>query len=188
MGYAIARASRMRGASVTLVSGPTALGVPFGVRCESVKTTEDMKRSVMEKSSEADVIIKAAAVSDYRPRETAKEKIKKESGSLSIELVKNPDILSELGKIKEKNNFLLVGFAAETGDLLANAAEKLRKKNLDMIVANDVSREDAGFETDTNLVKILYRDGREEDLPLMSKDDVANHLLDRIKRLRDDSL
>ena len=119
---------------------------------------------------------------------TRRISIKKGSGSLSIELVKNPDILKELGKIKEKNNFLLIGFAAETEDLTANAAEKLRKKNLDMIVANDVSREDAGFETDTNLVKILYRDGREEDLPLMLKDDVANHLLDRIKGLRENSL
>lgn len=188
MGYALARAARMRGASATLISGPTALKTPFGVKCLQVKTAEDMRRAVIDHGPGSDVIIKAAAVADYRPRESAGQKIKKGQDSLSLDLVKNPDILWELGKMKEDCGFILVGFAAETEELLANANEKLRKKNLDVIVANDVSRRDAGFEVETNLVKILYKDGRTEDLPLMLKEDVAGIILDRIKEIRDQGL
>jgi phosphopantothenoylcysteine decarboxylase/phosphopantothenate--cysteine ligase len=183
MGYALADAARLRGADVTLISGPTSLRPPTNVRLNRVKTTDEMKQAVFACYQENDVIIKAAAVLDYKPRETAGHKIKKEDGNQSLELVRTPDILEELGRAKEDTNYLLVGFAAETEDLLSNASQKLARKNLDMIVANDVSRDDAGFETDTNLVRIIYRDGEREDLPLMKKQEVANHLLGRIKRL-----
>ena len=183
MGYALAGAARRRGADVILVSGPTGLKPPVDVTLRQVKTTEEMKRAVLNGSEQYDVIIKAAAVSDYRPREKAAQKIKKQKEIQSIELVRNPDILSELGNKRGNSRSILVGFSAETEDLLANATEKLRKKNLDMIVANDVSREDAGFESDTNLVKIIYRDGDMEEFPLMAKEEVADQLLGRIKEL-----
>lgn len=183
MGYALAGAARRRGADVILVSGPTDLKPPMDVTLCQVKTTEEMKRAVLNGSEQYDVIIKAAAVSDYRPREKAPQKIKKQKEIQSIELVRNPDILSELGEKRGNSRCILVGFSAETEDLLANAREKLRKKNLDMIVANDVSREDAGFESDTNQVKVIYRDGEMEEFPLMAKDEVADQLLGRIKEL-----
>jgi phosphopantothenoylcysteine decarboxylase/phosphopantothenate--cysteine ligase len=188
MGYALARAARRRGASVTLVSGPTSLKPPYGVEFCGVKTAEDMKQAVFENRPKCNIIIKAAAVSDYRPRDSAAHKIKKDEDSLSLELVKNPDILAELGSVRKESNCLLVGFAAETKDLMANAKKKLRAKNLDMIVANDVSREDSGFETDTNIVKIIYSDGRIEDLALMTKDEVADLVLDRINAMWEGSL
>lgn len=183
MGYAIASASRRRGATVTLVSGPTALNIPVGVAFHQVMTTEEMRDAVLAHCRQCDVIIKAAAPLDYRPRVTAAHKIKKVEEVESIEMVRTPDILRELGSIKEVARFILVGFAAETEDLLSGAAEKLQKKNLDMIVANDVSRGDAGFGSDTNLVKIIYRGGRIEELPLMPKEEVADKLLDRIKTI-----
>jgi len=185
MGHAIARAAIRRGASVTLVSGPTALEAPQGVRLCHVKTAEEMKQAVFDSRDGADIIIKAAAVSDYRPLKRADQKIKKGADNMSLELEKNPDILAELGKGKEGYGYILVGFAAETEDLLANARKKLERKNLDIIAVNDVTREDAGFEADTNQVKIIYRGGAEEDLPLMTKDDVADHLLDRVKELKE---
>jgi len=183
MGYALARAARMRGAKVTLVSGPTALNPPRDVALSRVKTAEEMRRTVLAECRQYDVIIKAAAVLDWRPKETAEHKIKKGRGVQTLELVENPDILAELGCSRGDSRCLLVGFAAETQDLIANAQEKLKKKNLDVIVVNDVSREDAGFEADTNAVKILYRDGHMEELPLMPKEEVADQLLDRIKIL-----
>jgi phosphopantothenoylcysteine decarboxylase/phosphopantothenate--cysteine ligase len=185
MGYALARAAALRGASVTLISGPTSLSPPYGVKFLGITSAEEMRQTVFDNCGHVDVIIKAAAVSDYKPRKIALQKIKKASNSLSMDLVKNPDILSELGKAKADSRFLLVGFAAETENLLANAEKKLQEKNLDMIVVNDVTRKDAGFGSDTNLVKIINRGGGIEDLPLMSKDDVADQVLDRIKRLRD---
>jgi phosphopantothenoylcysteine decarboxylase/phosphopantothenate--cysteine ligase len=183
MGYALAKAARLRGASVTLVSGPTTLTPPLGVTFCQVKTAEEMREAVFKNRLDSDVIIKAAAVSDYRPRAMAPHKIKKGDDSLTLELVKNPDILEQLGSTKKDSPCILVGFAAETEDLLANAKEKLKTKNLDMIVANDVSRDDAGFEADTNIIKIIFRDGHVEDLPLMTKDEVANLILDRVKTL-----
>jgi phosphopantothenoylcysteine decarboxylase/phosphopantothenate--cysteine ligase len=183
MGYALAGAARRRGADVILVSGPTSLKPPADVNFCAVKTTEEMKRAVLDSSEQCDVIIKAAAVSDYRPRERAVQKMKKQNKTQSIELVRNPDILAELGEKRENSHCILVGFCAETEDLLANATGKLRQKNLDMIVANDVSREDAGFESDTNLVKVIYRDGEIEEFPLMPKEEVADQLLERIKEL-----
>ncbi len=188
MGYALARAARMRGAKVRLVSGPTALKPPREVTLSCVKTAEEMRRAVLAECQEVDVIIKAAAVLDWRPKETAEHKIKKGRGVQTLELVENPDILAELGCTPGNRRRLLVGFAAETQDLLVNAQEKLKRKNLDLIVANDVSREDAGFEADTNAVKLLYRDGRVEELPLMTKEEVADQLLDRIKTLWEKSL
>ncbi len=183
MGYAVAKAARQRGASVTLVSGPSTLTPPFGVMFCPVMTALEMRQVVLDNCTGMDIIIKAAAVSDYRPREVADKKIKKSTNTVTTNLVRNPDILAELGAIKADSRPFLVGFAAETEDLVANATVKLREKNADMIVANDVSRNDAGFASEMNLVKILYRDGVQEDLPLMTKQDVANHLLDRIKTL-----
>lgn len=182
MGYAIARAARRRGARVILVSGPTALAAPAGIELVPVTSARRMREAVLERLEEATVVIKAAAVADYRPAMRAEQKIKKGlEGSLILPLEKNPDILAELGKLK--GNRLLVGFAAETADLLENARKKLTEKNLDLIVANDVSRNDAGFDVDTNAVRLLYRDGSGEELPLLGKDEVADRLLDRIARL-----
>jgi len=183
MGYALARAASMRGAKVTLVSGPTTLKPPRDVALSHVKTAEEMRRAVLAECQQYDVIIKAAAVLDWRPKETAAHKIKKGRGVQTLELVENPDILAELGCSRGNRRCVLVGFAAETQDLIANAQEKLKKKNLDLIVVNDVSREDAGFEADTNAVKIVYRDGPMEELPLMPKQEVADQLLDRVKVL-----
>lgn len=188
MGYALARAARRRGASVTLVSGPTSLKPPYGVEFCGVKTAEDMKQAVFENRPKCNIIIKAAAVSDYRPRDSAAHKIKKDKDSLSLELVKNPDILAELGSARKGSDCLLVGFAAETKDLMANAKKKLMAKNLDIIVANDVSRGDSGFETDTNIVKIIYSNGKVEDLELMTKDKVADLVLDRISAMWEGNL
>lgn len=183
MGYAIARSARMRGGKVTLVSGPTNLNPPRGVVFERVNTAEEMRQAVLEGCNSKDVIIKAAAVLDYKPKEKAAQKIKRRGRKQTLELVENPDILAELGCDRSVSRRLLVGFAAETESLLVHAQEKLKKKNVDIIVANDVSRHDAGFEVDTNAVKVIYRDGRVEDWALMSKEAVANRLLDRIKEI-----
>ena len=184
MGFAMAKAASRRGASVTLVSGPVSLTPPNGVTFIPVKTAEEMRNAVLENRPGCDVVIKAAAVSDYKPKESVQKKIKKGPDSLSLDLVKNPDILSELGDTKKESPCVLVGFAAETEDLLSNAEAKLKAKNLDMIVANDVSRNDAGFETDTNIVKMIFRDGHVEDSRLMTKDEVADLVLDRIISLK----
>ncbi len=183
MGYAIARAARQRGARVILVSGPTALPVPCGVEVVQVVSARQMREAVMERLAKATVVVKAAAVADYRPAERSEQKIKKgQEAELGLTLEKTTDILAELGQCKTTQ--LLVGFAAETTDLVENARKKLETKNLDLIVANDVSRSDAGFDVDTNAVRLLYRDGSSEELPLLSKDEVAQQLLDRIVRLR----
>ena len=184
MGYAVARAAAQRGADVTLISGPVALTPPLSVETIQVRTTAEMRQAVLDRAGRSDVIVKAAAVSDYRPAEIAAQKIKKDDGPLTISMVKNPDILAELGALKKDNSCILVGFAAETEKLTGNAKEKLQRKNLDLIVANDVTRKDSGFEADTNQVQIIFRDGRVEDLPLMSKDSLADQILDRIVILR----
>ncbi|MDD5206045.1 MAG: bifunctional phosphopantothenoylcysteine decarboxylase/phosphopantothenate--cysteine ligase CoaBC [Desulfobacterales bacterium] len=183
MGFALAGAAAMRGAKVILVSGPTSLCPPPGVTFAPVNTTEEMRREVLDRSIDCDVVVKAAAVLDYRPKNPSERKIKKENRSFSIELEPTPDILAELGSGNRGGHRILVGFAAETNALLANAKTKLKKKNLDMIVANDVSRTDAGFDTETNLVKVVYRGGAIEDLPLMSKRQLADCLLDRIRKI-----
>jgi phosphopantothenoylcysteine decarboxylase/phosphopantothenate--cysteine ligase len=183
MGYALARAAVMRGSEVTLVSGPTNLRPPRGVSFVPVKTAEEMREAVIQRFERCDVVIKAGAVLDYRPAVRAMHKIKKVEETQSLEMVRNPDILGELGSMKGETRCLLVGFAAETQDLVANATAKLKRKNLDLIIANDVSRKDAGFEANTNVVKVIYRDGRIEELPLMTKDEAAERILDRIKQI-----
>ncbi|MCF8130319.1 MAG: bifunctional phosphopantothenoylcysteine decarboxylase/phosphopantothenate--cysteine ligase CoaBC [Deltaproteobacteria bacterium] len=185
MGYAIALAALRRGAEVVLISGPTPLKPPSGLIFCPVKTAEEMRRAVFDHREGCHVIIKAAAVSDYRPKETAGHKVKKGAESLSLIMTQNPDILARLGQTKKDHPCVLVGFAAETQNLLENAQKKITAKNLDMIVANDVSRTDAGFGTDTNAVKIIYADGRVEDSPLLRKIEVAHLILDRAKALKD---
>ncbi len=182
MGYAMAAAARLRGARVTLVTGPTCLPEPFGVDTVQVVSAEEMRQAVMDRFAASTIIIKAAAVSDYRPISRATSKIKKTAGSLSLDLEKNPDILAELGMIKKEK--VLIGFAAETDDLVLNAGKKLTGKNVDLIVANDISLEGAGFNVDTNIVKLLFRDGTVEDLPLMGKQALAHVVLDRAASLK----
>ena len=184
MGYAIAEVAARRGAEVILVTGPTSLSVPAGVRAVKVRSAREMEQAVLKEYDSTDVVIKSAAVADYRPKETAPQKIKKSDGELTLTLVRNPDILYELGQRKKQQ--ILVGFAAETNDLEAYAKKKLEKKNLDFIVANDVSASDAGFGTDNNRVQIFYRDGREETQPLMSKMKLAGLILDRVKEQIDE--
>ena len=181
MGYALAVAARRRGAFVTLVSGPSALPVPRGIDFIPVSSAVEMREAVMERFKAATVIIKSAAVADFRPATQADNKIKKKGGPLVLTLERNPDILAEIGKMK--GGRILIGFAMESEDLVANATAKLKKKNLDLIIANDVKQSGAGFQTDTNIVKILDRKGEIETLPLMDKMQVAERILDRAKRL-----
>lgn len=179
MGYALALAAWRRGAEVTLVSGPVQLPPPWGVRCIKVKSAQEMYAAVMGEAKSADVIIKAAAVADYRPAERAGEKRKKSEAEMLIRMVRNPDILAELGEGRRECCYL-VGFAAETNDLRKNALLKMQGKNVDLLVANDVSAHDAGFNQDTNRVSLFFRDGREEDLPLASKEVVADQIVSRV--------
>lgn len=185
MGYALARAAAMRGAVVTLISGPTSLTPPHGVKFHAVKSALEMKKQVFNFNKGMDVIIKAAAVADYRPVKPASRKIKKKDDKYTLDLIKNPDILFELGKEKSRAKYILVGFAAETGDFVSNAREKLEAKNLDMIILNDVTKKDSGFDVDTNQVRIIYKNGSKEDLELMTKAELANQILDRIIDLRE---
>jgi phosphopantothenoylcysteine decarboxylase/phosphopantothenate--cysteine ligase len=179
MGFALAKMARRRGADVILISGPSHLPIPGGnIRFISVGTALEMRDAVLEHYKECSAIIKAAAVSDYRPKFTSNQKVKKLDGHASLELERNPDILGEIGSLK--GDRVLVGFAAETEDLIANAREKLREKHLDLIVANDVSRSDSGFATETNKVTIIDSRGKTHPLPLKSKDEVANIILERV--------
>ncbi|WP_298461394.1 bifunctional phosphopantothenoylcysteine decarboxylase/phosphopantothenate--cysteine ligase CoaBC [uncultured Mitsuokella sp.] len=179
MGYAIAQEAAARGADVVLVSAPSALPVPPGVRCVHVETAREMREAVLREFDDADVVIKAAAVADYRPKIVAKNKIKKSEGEFTLVLERNPDILLELGQKKRQQ--VLVGFAAETTKLEEYARGKLAKKNLDFIVANDVSRPDAGFAVDTNCAKLFMRDGTVCDCPLSSKAELAGVILDHVR-------
>ena len=178
MGYAMAKAAQRRGARVILVSGPVSLAPPFGVELVCVVSAHDMQTTVMERVGECSVIIKAAAVADYSPAERSGVKIKKQAAELSLLLVKTPDILAGLGALEKRP--LLVGFAAETGNLDEFATKKLKEKNADIIVANDVSQPDAGFNVDTNLARLLFRDGRILEYPLMSKDALSGIILDAV--------
>lgn len=182
MGYAIAEAARDLGANVTLISGPSALPPLAGVNFFKVESARDMRRLVLENFPESQIVIKAAAVADYRVKNVADHKIKKNAEELTLVLEKNPDILKELGQKKQKGQ-VLVGFAAETQNLIQYAQSKLEKKNLDMIVANDVSKPQAGFNVDTNLIKLLKRDGSIEELPLMSKKDLAYIILNHVMKI-----
>ena len=178
MGYAIARAAMMRGAEVTLVSGKTDLTAPAGVHIVPVVSAADMAQAVKAAAPEQDIIIKAAAVADYRPAVTADEKIKKKDDELSIALERTEDILAWLGAHRHEGQFLC-GFSMETEHMVENSRAKLEKKNIDMIVANNLKQEGAGFGTDTNVVTLLTKDETVE-LPMMSKEEVADKLLDYI--------
>ncbi|MBQ4341573.1 MAG: bifunctional phosphopantothenoylcysteine decarboxylase/phosphopantothenate--cysteine ligase CoaBC [Clostridia bacterium] len=183
MGYAIASAAARRGARVTLVSGPTALKKPAYVNTVDVTSAQDMFDAVTSAAAEADVIIKAAAVADYRPAAVAANKIKKSDGDMSIQLERTKDILGTLGGSRREGQFIC-GFSMETRDVLENSRKKLVKKNVDMIAANDLNTEGAGFAVSTNVLTLITRED-EVSLPLMSKDDAANALLDEIlKRMR----
>jgi phosphopantothenoylcysteine decarboxylase/phosphopantothenate--cysteine ligase len=181
MGYELAKAAKERGADVILVTGPVMLPRPFGIKVVPVRTSKEMFRAVMDHLSDTDVVIGAAAPADWRPAQVSLEKLKKSEGLDSIPLARCEDILSEVGRRKKTQ--ITVGFAAETCDLIENARHKLMSKNLDLIVANDVSRRDAGFESDFNEVKLLYPDGNREDLPYMTKREVAHKILDRVTSL-----
>ena len=181
MGFEIARAARRRGARVILVSGPTCISTPSGLEVLHVTTALEMRDAVMSRAEECTVIIKAAAVADYRPVQRHADKIKKKGENLVIELEKNPDILAGLGALVSPP--LLVGFAAETVDLIQNAAAKLEAKNLDMIVANDITEEGAGFNVSTNIARLFFRDGRSESFEKMEKLQLAGIILDRVKWL-----
>ncbi|MEG6511378.1 bifunctional phosphopantothenoylcysteine decarboxylase/phosphopantothenate--cysteine ligase CoaBC [Desulforamulus ruminis] len=182
MGYALARAAAQRGARVVLVSGPTGLTPPPEVQLVPVETAQEMYEQVLQYGSGAAVVIKAAAVADYRPLQLSDQKIKKKDTQLTVQLTQNPDILAELGRRKAQGQ-ILVGFAAETCNLQKNALDKLHRKNLDLLVANDVTLPGAGFDGDTNQVRIFGSQGQEESLPLMNKHKVAHGILDRVSRL-----
>jgi phosphopantothenoylcysteine decarboxylase / phosphopantothenate---cysteine ligase len=182
MGYAIAEKAAQRGAKVYLVSGPTNLETPCGVTRLDVVSAKEMFSKVMELFPESDIVIKAAAVADYAPETAFSQKLKKSADELELKLTKNPDILYELGKIK--GDKIIVGFAMETEKLIENAASKVRKKNLDFIVANDLNEAGAGFAADTNVVTLIDRDGNIESIPLKKKHEVADIILDRIRDIK----
>lgn len=183
MGYEMAREAKRRGADVTLVSGRVNLKAPYGVNLINIESAQDMYEEVMKRAGESDIIIKSAAVADYTPQNKSNIKIKKQSGDIKIELERTHDILFEVGQAKTDKQ-ILVGFAAETNDVIENAKSKMQRKNLDFIIANDVKKEGAGFGTDTNIVTIIPRQGEIEPLPVMKKSEVARAVFDRIlKRL-----
>jgi phosphopantothenoylcysteine decarboxylase/phosphopantothenate--cysteine ligase len=180
MGYSLAEAARDRGARVTLISAPTGLTKPAGLDIVNVESAAQMSDAVAKATTEADVLIMAAAVADYQPKTRVGHKIKKETAGdgMTLELVRTPDILAEV-----KGNFLKVGFAAETENVIENAKRKLESKKVDLFVANDVTAPDSGFAVDTNRVTIISRDGKTESLPLMTKREVADKVLDRVVSL-----
>lgn len=182
MGYALAASASRRSAEVFLVTGPSSLDAPFGVETIRVTNALEMKDVVLGLAERMDVIIMAAAVGDYRPAHSAPQKIKKDSDELHITMIKNPDILAMLGRSKPQRQ-VLVGFAAETEHLIENATKKLTRKNLDLIVANNLARPGAGFQCDTNEVKIIDREGGISEIPCMMKNEVAERIMDRIEHL-----
>lgn len=182
MGYALARAGLRRGAEVTLISGPTELEPPSGARLVRVTTAEEMRHAVLKEFDRCTSVIMAAAVTDYRPVDRANNKIKRGKGPIELRLEPNPDILKELGA--RKTGKKLVGFAAETEELVPNAQKKLTDKNLDMVVANNVTESGSGFDVDTNLATILDRSGARRALPLMSKDELADEIFDHLLALK----
>jgi phosphopantothenoylcysteine decarboxylase / phosphopantothenate---cysteine ligase len=179
MGHALARVARRRGAEVIFISGPSTLPTPRnGIQLVQVRTAEEMRQAVLDRMKECTIVIKAAAVSDYRPKVSSPRKLKKGAPVESIELEQTRDILTDVGKRKE--NRILVGFAAETDDVIRNAREKMGEKNLDLIVANDVTALGAGFSVDTNQVKIIFPSGEIKDIPLMTKEEVAGAILGEV--------
>lgn len=183
MGYALAQVATRRGAEVVLVSGAAHLTPPTGVETVYVSSALEMREAVLTRKDWATVIIKAAAVADYRPATVAKQKIKKTREKMELLLERNPDILAEVAR--DKGDKIVVGFAMETEDLIKAAGKKLREKNLDLICANDLTEPGAGFAVDTNRISLIDATGRVESLPLMSKEDVAFHILDRVKEMLD---
>ena len=181
MGYALAAAGLDQGHEVTLIAGPTALTPPAGARLIAVTTAADMLRAVLAEFEGSDALIMAAAVADWRPAAVASQKIKKDGRALTLTLEPTEDILLRVASIK--GHRIVAGFAAETQDVEAEAFRKLKRKNLDLMIANDVSRGDAGFEVDTNLVVMIDREGRMERLPLLQKTDVARLIVERVARL-----
>lgn len=180
MGYAIAKRAVARGAQVTLVSGKTDLDVPKGlVKYISIESADDLYENLVREFDSNDVVIQSAAVADYKPKSYSDKKIKKKDSDLSIELCRNKDVAQELGKIK--GDKVLVGFAAETNDVLENATKKIKKKNLDFIVANDLTMQGAGFSTETNIVKIIEADGRINEYPKLLKSEVGDIILDKVR-------
>ncbi len=182
MGYAVAGAAAARGAKTLLISGPTALKPPCGIELINVETAAQMYNAVIDRFANVDMVVKTAAVADYRPKEAVAQKIKKHNGPMSLELVRNHDILAELGK--RKNKQILVGFAAETNDLERNSLRKAQDKNLDLLVANDINQAGAGFGSDTNIVKFVYRGGDIKQMPLMDKKELAHRILDEALAVR----
>jgi phosphopantothenoylcysteine decarboxylase / phosphopantothenate---cysteine ligase len=182
MGYAVAEAAARRGARVILVSGPTSLDTPSGVERINVRSAEEMHRVVVAKFPDSSVAIFAAAVADYRPAASRAQKIKRDTEPFTLSLEPTPDILASVAR--NKGDKLVVGFAAETQNLAENARKKLASKNADLMVANDVTAEGAGFDHETNVVTLFARDGREQPLPRMEKREVAQHILDEVIRLR----
>ncbi|MDU3723868.1 MAG: bifunctional phosphopantothenoylcysteine decarboxylase/phosphopantothenate--cysteine ligase CoaBC, partial [Clostridium celatum] len=178
MGYAIAEEARDRGAEVTLVSGPTNLEPPKNVRIINIRTNEEMKKEIFENFADSDIVIKSAAVADYKPKEYSKEKIKKGEGDLNLCLTRDNDILKMLGE--SKTHQILVGFAAESNNVIENANKKLINKNLDFIVANDITASDTGFGSDDNKVIIISKDNKAMHLDKMSKKEVASNIFDMI--------
>jgi phosphopantothenoylcysteine decarboxylase/phosphopantothenate--cysteine ligase len=179
-GYALAQAALDAGAQVTLISGPTALPAPVGAEFVAVSMTEEMLEAVLVAAKKADALLMAAAVADFKVKKVSKHKIKRSEGVPEVKLAPNPDILAEVGKLRSKRPTVVVGFAAESKDLLKNAKQKLETKKLDLMVANDISATDAGFEVDTNRVVLIDRAGAQDELPLMSKDEVARVVVDRV--------
>ena len=191
-GYALAQAALDLGADVCLISTPTALTAPVGARLAPVRTAEEMKDAVLAECADADALVMAAAVADFRPKHVAADKMKKRDGIPQIELEAAPDVLKAVAGLRlalseaegsKKKPRVVVGFAAESRDLLDNASEKLKSKNLDLIVANDISAADAGFGAETNRVTLLFADGRKESLPLMEKSEVAEVILRTVATL-----
>ncbi|HPF87458.1 MAG TPA: bifunctional phosphopantothenoylcysteine decarboxylase/phosphopantothenate--cysteine ligase CoaBC [Candidatus Limiplasma sp.] len=182
MGYAIAQAAQERGAEVTLVSGPTALQKPAGVELVPIETTQDLYKTMMEKAPHSDVVIQAAAPSDYRFATQSDQKVKKNGDSITMQMIPNPDVAKAIGEQKQ-NGQVLVGFAAETENMVANARKKLKSKHLDIVVANDITREGAGFGADTNIAELITEDG-EISLHQMSKREMAGRILDAALGMR----
>ena len=181
MGFSLARKAKERGAQVKVISGPVKIEIPCDIELEFVNTAVEMYNKVKSCYKKYDIVILTAAVSDYRCKKTSKSKIKKTKDEKSLELVKNPDIASFIGENKGKR--IIIGFSAETEDIIKNSKKKLKEKNLDMIVANDINQEGAGFESDTNIVKIIKKDGKVIELPKLLKTEVSQFILDEVKKL-----
>ena len=188
MGYALAETASRRGADVTLVSGPVNLSPPLGVKTIQVKTAHEMHHEVLNCFNDADIVIKAAAVADFRPETEADQKIKKSASPASLKLTPNPDILFELGQLRKTRNkpLILVGFAAESDNHLEEGRRKLKEKNLDLLAVNDIMAADSGFDVNTNRVTLLARNGSEEEFPLLSKEETALRIWDQVVKLQED--